>query len=96
MEWVVLALLAVAVVAATVLVMAGRVEPPTMSEATSTAPPLELPEEPTSADIDDVRLGTALHGYVPSEVDSALDARRDRLAAQEAALAERDDVRPDA
>lgn len=96
MEWVVLALLAVAVIAVTVLVMAGRVEPPTMSEATSTTPPLELPEEPTSADIDDVRLGTALHGYVPSEVDAALDARRDRLAAQEAALAERDDVRPDA
>lgn len=96
MEWAALALLAVAVLTATVLVVAGRLEAPVLAEATSTTPPFHLAEHPTSTDVDRLRLGTALYGYSPAHVDAALDARRDRLAEQEAALGEGDDVRPDA
>ncbi|KGN33661.1 cell division protein DivIVA [Knoellia sinensis KCTC 19936] len=100
MEWVALGLLAVAVIAVTALVATGRVDAPVLPEATSSVPPLELPEHPTSADITPLRLGTALHGYAPAEVDRALERRQDRLAEQERALEELrgrgGDVRPDA
>jgi hypothetical protein len=89
-EWVALGALAVAVVVATALVATGRLEPPSMSEAVATLPPLGLPERPTSADVDPLRLGTTLYGYAPVEVDAALDARRDRLAAQERELSHMD------
>ena len=86
MEWVALGALAVAVIAATALVATGRVELPPMEGPVSTLPPLELPEQPTSADVDPLRVGTTLYGYAPGEVDAALDARRDRLAEQEREL----------
>jgi hypothetical protein len=86
-EWVALALLAAAVVAATVLVATGRFEPTPLSEPTSTRPPLEIPEHPSSTDVDGIRLGTSVYGYVPQDVDAALDARQQRLADQERALA---------
>lgn len=90
MEWVALALLAAAVVTVTVLVATGRFEPAPLADATSTVPPLELAERPTSADVDALRLGTAVYGYVPGDVDAALEARRDRLAEQERALGEQE------
>lgn len=90
MEWVALGALAVAVIAVTALVATGRLELAPMSEPVSTVPPLELPERPTSADVDPLRVGTTLYGYAPSEVDAALDSRRDRLAEQERELSERD------
>lgn len=89
MEWLALALLAVAVVTVTVLVATGRLEPALLSEPTSTVPPLEIPDEPTSTDVDRLRLGTSVYGYAVTDVDAALDARRDRLADQERALAGR-------
>jgi len=96
-EWVALALLAAAVVTGTVLVATGRVEPDLLSEPTSTHPPLGLPDEPGSEDVDRLRLGTAVYGYAVEDVDTALEARRTRLAAQERELAERDGhVHPDA
>ena len=86
MEWVALGALAVAVIAVTALVATGRLDLAPLSDPVSTLPPLELPERPTSADVDPLRLGTALYGYAPDEVDAALDARRDRLAEQEREL----------
>ncbi|MFC7489653.1 MULTISPECIES: hypothetical protein [unclassified Knoellia] len=97
MEWVALGLLAVAVVVVTVGVVTGRLDAPGLAAPTSTTPPLELPPTLTSADVDHLSLGTTLYGYVPADVDAALDARRDRLAEQERVLAERDGhVHPDA
>ena len=97
MEWVALGLLAVAVIAVTAFVVTGRLDVPTLSQATSSTPPLELPQTVTSADVDNLSLGTTLYGYAPAEVDAALDSRRDRLAEQERALAEQDGhVHPDA
>lgn len=97
MEWVALGLLAVAVIAVTALLATGRLGVPTLADATSTKPPLELPPTVTSADVDGLSVGTTLYGYAPAAVDAALDARRDRLAEQERALAEADGhVHPDA
>ena len=90
MEWVALALLAAAVVTVTVLVATGRFEPALLSEPTRTVPPLELPDRPTSADIDRLSLGTTVYGYAADDVDSALDARRRRLADQEQSLADQE------
>ena len=90
MEWVALALLAAAVVAGTVLVATGRVEPALLSEPTSTRPPLGLPDEPGSEDVDRLRLGTAVYGYAADDVDAALEARRTRLADQERELADQE------
>lgn len=88
MEWVALALLAAAVVAGTVLVATGRLEPDLLSEPTSTRPPLGLPDAPGSEDVDRLRLGTSVYGYAAEDVDTALEARRTRLAEQERELAE--------
>ena len=88
MEWVALGALAVAVIAVTALVATGRLDLTPLSDPVSTIPPLEMPDHPTSADVDPIRLGTALYGYSVDEVDAALDARRDRLAAQERELSE--------
>lgn len=96
MEWIALGLLAVTVITVTALVATGRVDVAGLVEPTSTRPPLALPETVTSTDVDALSVGTALYGYAPAEVDAALDARRDRLAAQEFALEERDGhVHPD-
>ncbi|MFW5468724.1 cell division protein DivIVA [Knoellia sp. CPCC 206435] len=86
MEWVALGALAVAVIAVTALVATGRLELTPMSDPVSSVPPLEMPERPTSADVDPLRVGTTIYGYAPDEVDAALDARRDRLAEQEREL----------
>jgi len=103
-EWVALGALAVAVIAVTALVATGRLDLTPLSEPLSTLPPFEMPERPTSADVDPLRLGTTLYGYSTDEVDAALDSRRDRLAeqerelsAQEPAHSHREDhVHPDA
>ena len=87
MEWVALALLAAAVVTVTALMATGRFEPALLSEPTTTIPPLELSDAPTSADVDRLSLGTTVYGYAAADVDAALDGRRERLAEQEQALA---------
>lgn len=97
MEWVALALLAVAVIVVTVLLATGRLDASTLAEPTSTTPPIELPTTVTAAHVEGLSLGTTLYGYAPAEVDAALDARRDRLAEQGRALEEQDNhVHPDA
>lgn len=95
MEWVALALLTAAVVAGTVLIATGRVEPDLLSEPTSTRPPLGLPDEPGSEDVERLRLGTSVYGYAVDDVDTALEARRARLAEQERELADRQEKRPE-
>lgn len=90
MEWVALGVLAVAIIVVTVLLATGRLDVPTLAEATSSRRPLELPPTVTATDVDGLSLGTTLYGYAPAEVDAALDARRDRLAEQDRALGEQD------
>jgi hypothetical protein len=87
-EWVALGALAVAVIAVTALVATGRLELTPLSDPVSTLPPFEMPAHPTSVDVDPIRLGTTFYGYAPAEVDAALDARRERLSAQERELSE--------
>ncbi|PRY60254.1 hypothetical protein BCF74_10740 [Knoellia remsis] len=89
---VVLGALAAAVVAVTALVATGRLAMTPMSETTTGRPPLDFPDEPSSTDVDGLRLGTSAWGYAPAEVDAALDERRDRLAEQERLLFERPQV----
>lgn len=90
MEWVALGALVVAVTAVTALAATGRLDLTPMSDPVSSRPPLEMPERPTSADVDPLRLDSTLYGYAPPEVDAALDARRDRLAEQERELSARE------
>ncbi|KGN39628.1 hypothetical protein [Knoellia subterranea] len=92
MQWVALGLLAVTVITVTVLVATDRLDLAGMAEATSSKPPLELPEQLTAGDVDQLALGTAAYGYEPAAVDVALQERRDRLAEQEEALTRRVDV----
>jgi hypothetical protein len=95
-EWVALSLLAAAVVTVTALVATGRLQVVGLAEPTSTRPPLELPQTVRSSDVDALSLGATFYGYAPADVDTALDARRDRLAHQERELDERDGhVHPD-
>ena len=95
MEWVALVVLAVAVIVVTVLLATGRLDVPTLAQPTSTKPPLEFPPTFAAADVDALSLGTSLYGYAPGEVDAALDARRDRLEAQDRALQDRAFKEPD-
>jgi len=86
--WVVLIVVAVALVAVVAALVVGRLPYDPMAEPVHSTPATGLPEEPTAADLDDVRFDTAARGYRMSEVDDALDALQTRLADQESELAE--------
>ena len=58
------------------VVATGRIDPQLLTESTSAVPPLEMPERPTSEDVDRLRLGTSVYGYATTEVDAALDAQQ--------------------
>jgi len=60
-----------------------------LSEPEPVLPPVLLPERPTAADVDALRLSPALRGYRCEEVDAVLDvlgAELDRLRAENTAL----------
>ncbi len=81
MTWV-FALLGVGLVTALGLVLAGRL--PSVPQPTNPPRIPELPEHPTAADVDQLRLPVAFRGYRMEEVDAALTVLRNRIAELEA------------
>ncbi|HYN28952.1 MAG TPA: DivIVA domain-containing protein [Dermatophilaceae bacterium] len=88
MVWVLLALVAVAVVAVTLAAAAGRIHVDPMSDPVRSTPSTGLPPEPLAADLDAVRFDTALRGYRMDQVDEVLDVLRGSLADRERQLAD--------
>jgi DivIVA domain-containing protein len=86
--WVLLALVAVAVVAVTLAAASGRLAIDPMSPPVRTTPPTGLPADPVAADLDDVRFDTALRGYRMDQVDEVLGVLRATLDERERELAE--------
>ncbi|GHD03791.1 DivIVA domain-containing protein [Zhihengliuella salsuginis] len=77
MEYVLL-FLAIAVLGATVFLVVGRggARLPTqgLGEATTSLPPVLLPEQPRAADVRDVRFSLGLRGYRCDQVDEVVDS----------------------
>lgn len=82
MAWV-FALLALGLVVAFTLVLAGRL--PDVPQPTRGRYTAALPAHPSAADVDQLRLPVALRGYRMDDVDAALAVLRDRIAELEAA-----------
>ncbi|MEO8283139.1 MAG: DivIVA domain-containing protein, partial [Pseudarthrobacter sp.] len=61
---------------------AGFAQPP------ANLPPVLLPADAGTADVDDVRFSLGLRGYRMDQVDQVLDELRDQLAGKDAELAE--------
>jgi DivIVA domain-containing protein len=81
MPWV-FALIGVVLVAAVGLVLAGKLPP--VPQPTHEPRTARLPENPSAADVDQLRLPVVFRGYRMEEVDSALAVLRNRIAALEA------------
>ena len=81
MAWV-FALIGIALVAALGLVLAGRL--PAVPQPTAEPRIPVLPEHPTAADVDQLRLPVVFRGYRMEEVDAALATLRNRIAELEA------------
>lgn len=77
MPWV-LAVVALLLIVALALVVAGKLPP--VPQPTERGLSAQLPGRPTAADVDLLRLPVALRGYRMEEVDAALAVLRDRLA----------------
>ena len=77
MPWV-LAVVALLLIVALALVVAGNLPP--VPQPTERGLSAQLPGRPTAADVDLLRLPVALRGYRMEEVDAALAVLRDRLA----------------
>jgi DivIVA domain-containing protein len=81
MPWV-FALLALVLIVAFALVLAGRL--PTVPQPTRVRYTAQLPQRPSAADVDQLRLPVAVRGYRMDDVDAALATLRDRIAELEA------------
>lgn len=81
MAWV-FALLAVVLIVGFALVLAGRL--PTVPQPTRERFIAGLPERPSAADVDLLRLPVAFRGYRMDDVDAALAVLRNRVAELEA------------
>lgn len=81
MSWV-FALLALGLVVAIALVLAGRL--PAVPQPASQRYVGQLPARPSAADVDLLRLPVVLRGYRMDDTDAALAALRDRIAELEA------------
>ncbi|MBK9476662.1 MAG: DivIVA domain-containing protein [Tetrasphaera sp.] len=93
MVWVVLAVVAVAVVVVIRLVVSGTITPDAMPAPVRSQPDPGLPQEPKAADVPLLRFDTASRGYDIEAVDDELDRLEGVLRRQEAELAEFADVR---
>lgn len=58
-----------------------------LAETVPGLPPVLLPENASSSDVDAVRFALSLRGYRMDQVDQVLDDLRDQLAAKEAEIA---------
>jgi DivIVA domain-containing protein len=81
MAWL-FALLALGIVVAFGLVIAGRL--PAVPQPTIHRYLVRLPEHPSPADVDQLRFPVAVRGYRMDDVDTALAALRNRIAELEA------------
>jgi DivIVA domain-containing protein len=77
MQWV-FALLGVGLVTALGLVLAGRLPP--VPQPTRQPRITMLPEHPSAADVDQLRLPVAFRGYRMEDVDATLTVLRNRIA----------------
>jgi DivIVA domain-containing protein len=78
---------AVVVVGALALVLAGRTGfAAPLSEPVSTLPPVLLPPSPGPADVERLRFSPGLRGYRMDQVDEALDVLTDALAERDAEI----------
>ena len=77
MPWV-FAVVLLLLIVALALVVSGKLPP--VPQPTERGLGARLPDRPTAADIDQLRLPVALRGYRMEEVDAALAVLRDRLA----------------
>ncbi|MCG7421809.1 cell division protein DivIVA [Micrococcus porci] len=98
--WIAVLVVAVVAVAALAAAALGRALPRPADPAGQAPPhPVLLPEHPRAADVDRLRLATAVPGYQRDQVDevlarlrAALAADEERIAALEARLGEGDGV----
>mgnify|MGYP000872902086 FL=1 len=81
MLWVFL-LLALVLIVAFALVLAGRL--PSVPQPTRERYIARLPERPSAGDVDQLRLPVVFRGYRMDDVDSALTTLRNRIAELEA------------
>ncbi len=81
MTWV-FVILGIGLLVALALVLAGKLPP--VPQPTHGPRQALLPEQPTAADIDQLRLPVALRGYRMEDVDAALTVLRNRIAQLEA------------
>ncbi len=77
MLWVFM-LLALVLIVAFALVLAGRL--PAVPQPTRERYVARLPERPNAADVDQLRLPVAFRGYRMDDVDAALTTLRNRIA----------------
>ena len=77
MPWV-FAVVMLVLIVALALVVSGRL--PQVPQPTERGLGAQLPDRPTAADVDALRLPVVLRGYRMEEVDAALAVLRDRLA----------------
>jgi DivIVA domain-containing protein len=75
-------LLALVLIVAFALVLAGRL--PEVPQPTRQRYVARLPERPSAADVDQLRLPVAVRGYRMDDVDAALNTLRNRIAELEA------------
>lgn len=83
MFWVLVVAVAVLIIAAFLAMLAGRLPYETMSPPVHSTPPVELPEQAGPDDVAGLRFDTALRGYRMDQVDAALKALQQRIAALE-------------
>ena len=76
-------LLALVLIVAFALVLAGRL--PVVPQPTRERYVAVLPDQPSAADVDQLRLPVAFRGYRMDDVDAALAVLRNRIAVLEAA-----------
>ena len=76
-------LLALVLIVAFALVLAGRL--PVVPQPTGERYVAVLPDQPSAADVDQLRLPVAFRGYRMDDVDAALAVLRNRIAVLEAA-----------
>lgn len=82
MTWL-FALLALVLIVAFGLVLAGRL--PAVPQPTAQRYVARLPEQPSPVDVDRLRFPVALRGYRMDDVDTAISTLRNRIAELEAA-----------
>ncbi|WP_193315116.1 DivIVA domain-containing protein [Nostocoides sp. F2B08] len=80
MFWVLVVVVAVALIVGFLAMLAGRLPYDGMAEPVHTTPPVRLPEQPGPDDVAALRFDTALRGYRMDQVDDALSALRRRIA----------------